>query len=99
MLTWGELQGGANESMSTSLAWIGLVVVPLAMASRRKMWGLKGWGLNPRVDQIRSGMVPIVVGVGVGTWFGCESVFLAVPLCVLLYLGLAMATTPQGSAG
>ena len=98
MLTWGELQGGANESMSTSLAWIGLVVVPLAMASRRKMWGLKGWGLNPRVDQIRSVMVPIVVGVGVGTWFGCESVFLAVPLCLLLYLGLAMATTPQSQS-
>ena len=66
------------------------------MVSRRKMWGLKGWGVNRRVDQMRGVLAPLVVGVGVGTWFGWQSVFLAVPLCLLLYLVLAMASTPQG---
>ena len=76
-----------------------LVVVPLAMVSTRKMWGLKGFGKEPGVDTWRGVLIPTIVGVAVGTWFGLGSVFLAVPLCLLLYLGLAMATTPQGSAG
>ena len=88
MLAWGELKGGFGVLLPMGLAWVGLVVVPLAMVSRRKMWGLKGWGVNRRVDQMRGVLAPLVVGVGVGTWFGWQSVFLAVPLCLLLYLVL-----------
>ena len=99
MLAWGELHGSMDALMAVGLAWIGLVVVPLAMVSRRKMWGLKGWGRTPH-----SGQVAGRVGggrfraLGVWTWFGWGSVFLAVPLCLLLYLGLAMATTPQSQS-
>ena len=96
MLAWGELKGGFGVLLPMGLAWIGLMVVPWAMVSRRKMWGLKGWGVNRRVDQMRGVLAPLVVGVGVGTWFGWHSMFLAVPLCLLLYLVLAMASTPQG---
>lgn len=95
MLAWGELQGGPEVLWATSLAWVGLVVVPLAMVSRRRMWGLKGWGESTRVDQMRGIMVPVILGVGIGSWFACQSAFIAVPLCLLLYLALAMATTPQ----
>ena len=94
-----------NEDMAESadddnaaFAWLGLVVVPLAMVSTRKMWGLKGFGKEPDVDTWRGVLIPSIVGVAVGTWFGLGSVFLAVPLCLLLYLGLAMATTPQGQS-
>ena len=99
MLAWGELQGGPDVLLPVAFAWLGLVVVPLAMVSTRKMWGLKGFGKEPGVDTWRGVLIPAIVGVGVGTWFGLGSVFLAVPFCLLLYLGLAMATTPQGSAG
>ena len=99
MLAWGELQGGPDVLLPVAFAWLGLVVVPLAMVSTRKMWGLKGFGKEPGVDTWRGVLIPTIVGVAVGTWFGLGSVFLAVPLCLLLYLGLAMATTPQGSAG
>ena len=99
MLAWGELQGGPDVLLPVAFAWLGLVVVPLAMVSTRKMWGLKGFGKEPDVDTWRGVLIPSIVGVAVGTWFGLGSVFLAVPLCLLLYLGLAMATTPQGSAG
>ena len=95
MLAWGELHGSLDALMAVGLAWIGLVVVPLAMVSRRKMWGLKGWGKEPGVDRWRAVLVGAIPLVGVWTWFGWGSVFLAVPLCLLLYLGLAMATTPQ----
>lgn len=98
LLAWGELKGGFEVLLAVGLAWIGLVAVPLAMVSRRKMWGLKGWGKEPGVDRFRwafVALVPVVMGV---TWMQWESVFLAVPLCVLLYLGLAMVTTPQGRA-
>jgi len=95
MLAWGELKGGFDVLMAVGLAWIGLAVVPLAMVSRRKMWGLKGWGKEPGVDRWRAVLVGAIPVVGAGTWFGWGSVFLAVPLCLLLYLGLAMATTPQ----
>ena len=95
MLAWGELQGGPEVLWATSLARVGLVVVPLAMVSRRRMWGLKGWGVSSRVDQMRGIMVLVILGVGIGSWFACQSAFIAVPLCLLLYLALAMATTPQ----
>ena len=95
MLAWGELQGGPEVLWATSLAWVGLVVVPLAMVSRRRMWGLKGWGVSTRLDQMRGIMVPVILGVVIGSWFACKSAFIAVPLCLLLYLALAMATTPQ----
>lgn len=95
MLAWGELQGGVEVLWVVALAWIGLVVVPLAMVSRRKMWGLKGLGKDAHRDKWRGVLVAVVPGVQVSAWVLCESVFLAVPLCLLLYLGLAMATTPQ----
>jgi len=98
MLAWGELKGGFDVLMAVGLAWIGLGLVPLAMVSRRKMWGLKGWGKEPGVDRWRAVLVGAILLVGTWTWFGWGSVFLAVPVCVLLYLGLAMATTPQGPA-
>ena len=95
MLAWGELQGGVEVLWVVALAWIGLVVVPLAMVSQRKMWGLKGLGKDAHRDKWRGVLVAVVPGVQVSAWVLCESVFLAVPLCLLLYLGLAMATTPQ----
>ena len=95
MLAWGELQGGVEVLWVVALAWIGLVVVPLAMVSRRKMWGLKGMGKDAHRDKWRGILVAVIPGVQVSAWVLCESVFLAVPLCLLLYLGLAMATTPQ----
>jgi CDP-diacylglycerol--serine O-phosphatidyltransferase len=95
MLAWGELQGGVEVLWAVALAWIGLFVVPLAMMSRRKMWGLKGLGKDAHRDKWRGVLVAVVPGVQVSAWVLCESVFLAVPLCLLLYLGLAMATTPQ----
>ena len=70
MLAWGELQGSMEALMAVGLAWIGLVVVPLAMVSRRKMWGLKGWGKEPGVDRWRAvlvGAIPLwLVGRGLG---------------------------------
>ena len=98
MLAWGELHGSMDALMAVGLAWIGLVVVPLAMVSRRKMWGLKGMGKDPHRDKWRGVLVAVIPGIQVSTWWVCESVFLAVPLCLLLYLGLAMATTPQGQS-
>ena len=95
MLAWGELQGGFEVLLTVGLAWIGLVVVPLAMVSRRKMWGLKGLGKDAHRDKCRGVFVAVIPGIQVSTWWVYESVFLAVPLCLLLYLGLAMATTPQ----
>ena len=95
MLAWGELQGGFEVLLAVGLAWIGLVVVPLAMVSRRKMWGLKGLGKDAHRDKWRGVFVAVIPGIQVSTWWVYESVFLAVPLCLLLYLGLAMATTPQ----
>ena len=95
MLAWGELHGSMDALMAVGLAWIGIVVVPLAMVSRRKMWGLKGLGKDAHRDKWRGILVAVVPGVQVSAWVLCESVFLAVPLCLLLYLGLAMATTPQ----
>jgi len=59
---------------------------------------LKGWGNEPGVDRWRAVLVGAIPLVGTWTWFGWGSVFLAVPVCVLLYLGLALATTPQGPA-
>ena len=98
MLAWGELHGSMDALMAVGLAWIGLVVVPLAMVSRWKMWGLKGMGKDPHRDKWRGVLVAVIPGVQVSTWWVCESVFLAVPLCLLLYLGLAMATTPQSQS-
>ena len=98
MLAWGEVQGGVEVLWVVALAWIGLVVVPLAMVSRRKMWGLKGLGKDAHRDKWRGVLVAVVPGVQVSAWVLCESVFLAVPLCLLLYLGLAMATTPQSQS-
>ena len=95
MLAWGELQGGFEMLWVVGLAWIGLVVVPLAMVSRRKMWGLKGLGKDAHRDKWRGVFIAVIPGIQVSTWWVCESVFLAVPLCLLLYLGLATATTPQ----
>ena len=95
MLAWGELQGGFEVLLVVGLAWIGLIVVPLAMVSRRKMWGLKGLGKDAGRDKWRGVFAAATPGIMVSTWWVYESVFLAVPLCLLLYLGLAMATTPQ----
>ena len=95
MLAWGELQGGFEVLWAVGLSWIGLLVVPLAMVSRRRMWGLKGLGKDAHRDKWRGVFVAVIPGIQVSTWWVCESVFLAVPLCLLLYLGLAMATTPQ----
>ena len=98
MLAWGELHGSMDALVAVGLAWIGLVVVPLAMVSRRKMWGLKGLGKDAHRDKWRGVLVAVIPGIQVSTWWVYESVFLAVPLCLLLYLGLAMATTPQGQS-
>ena len=98
MLAWGELQGGFEVLLVVGLAWIGLVVLPLAMVSRRKTWGLKGLGKDAHRDKWRGVFVSVIPGIQVSTWWVYESVFLAVPLCLLLYLGLAMATTPQGQS-
>ena len=95
MLAWGEMHGGTGVMWPMGLAWLGLALIPIAMVSRRKMWGLKGWGKEPKVDRSRWVMVAMVPLAGVGTWLALGSVFLAVPVCLLLYLGLAMATTPQ----
>ena len=59
------------------------------------MWGLKGLGKDAHRDKWRGVFVAVIPGIQVSTWWVYESVFLAVPLCLLLYLGLAMATTPQ----
>jgi len=56
-------------------------------------------GKDAHRDKWRGVFVAVIPGIQVSTWWVYESVFLAVPLCLLLYLGLAMATTPQGSAG
>ena len=61
MLAWGELHGSMDVLMAVGLAWIGLVVVPLAMVSRRKMWG-EGWADPPGTS---GGVLVAVVGVGV----------------------------------
>ena len=95
MLAWGEMQGKPDAMVLVALAWLGLVVVPLAMVSRRKMWGLKGLGKDAHRDKWRGVFVAVIPGIQVSAWSAFESVFLAVPLCLLLYLGLAMATTPQ----
>ena len=81
--------------MAVGLAWIGLVVVPLGDGEPPEDVGIEGLGEGPHRDKWRGVLVAVIPGVQVSTWWVCESVFLAVPLCLLLYLGLAMATTPQ----
>ena len=74
------------------LAWIGLRWCS-AMVSRRKMWGLKGLGKDAHRDKWRGVFIAVIPGIQVSTWWVCESVFLAVPLCLLV--PMATATTPQ----
>ena len=95
MLAWGELQGSLRCPVGRGVGLDWACGGASGDGEPRKMWGLKGLGKDAHRDKWRGVFVAVIPGIQVSTWWVYESVFLAVPLCLLLYLGLAMATTPQ----
>ena len=100
MMMWrGEMSGGEFgriEIMTYAvIVGIGLVGLPLMMVMKRKVVSMKDWGFDERVDRIRYGIGAGCVGVFAGTWFAWGNVYAAVPLCVLLYSGVSLVTTPK----
>jgi len=100
MMMWrGEMSGsefGRIEIMTYAvILGIGLVGLPLMMVMKRKIVSMKDWGFDERVDRIRYGIGAGCVGVFAGTWFAWGNVYAAVPLCVLLYSGVSLVTSPK----
>jgi hypothetical protein len=99
MMWRGAMSGrdfGRIEIMTYAvIVGIGLVGLPLMMVMKRKIVSMKIWGFDERVDRIRYVIGAGCVGVFAGTWFAWGNVYAAVPLCVLLYSGVSLVTSPK----
>jgi len=97
MMWWGVTDGGDALQVRVMLvtAGLGMLLIPLLMVIKRQFFGLKGWGGNGRTDRLRLIVVACFVLLSLGTWFAWGNVYAAVPLCVLLYSGLAFIFAPK----
>lgn len=97
MMWWGVTEGGDAMQVRVMLvtAGLGMLLIPLLMVIKRQFFGLKGWGGNGRTDRLRLIVVACFVLLSLGTWFAWGNVYAAVPLCVLLYSGLAFIFAPK----
>ena len=96
---WGIADGGSNLQIRAMLvvAGLGMLLIPLLMVIKRKFFGLKGWGSDRRMDVLRKIVFACLGLLSLGTWFVWGNVYAAVPLCVLLYSGLAFIFAPKNN--
>jgi len=94
---WGgvDYASGLELRVMLVVAGVGMLVVPLLMVIKRPFFGLKSWGNDIKIDRVRGALGLGFIGVAIGTWFAWENVYSAVPLCVLLYSGLALIFAPK----
>jgi len=94
---WGVADGGSALQIRVMLvvAGLGMLLIPLLMVIKRRFFGLKGWGSDRRMDGLRLVVFACFGLLSISTWFAWGNVYAAVPLCVLLYSGLAFIFAPK----
>ena len=100
MMMWWGVAGIGDElqiSIMRVTAGLGMLLIPLLMVLKRKFFGLKGWGDDSRIDKLRQMVALSFILLSLGTWFAWGNVYAAVPLCVLLYSGLAFIFAPKNN--
>lgn len=99
MMWWGvaDVSGALQIRVMLVSAGLGMLLIPLLMVLKRKFFGLKGWGDDSRIDSLRMIVLGSFVLLSLGTWFAWGNVYAAVPLCVLLYSGLAFIFAPKNN--
>ena len=99
MMWWGGADIGDALQIRIMLvsAGLGMLLIPLLMVLKRKFFGLKVWGDDSRIDKLRLMVVLSFLLLSLVTWFAWGNVYAAVPLCVLLYSGLAFIFAPKNN--
>ena len=95
MLWWDVAESGMEMKALIIMAGLGMVVLPLFMVMTKGVLGLKGWGVDAKIDRFRAVLGLIYVVIGIGTWFVWGNMFAAIPLCVLLHSCASLMITSK----
>jgi CDP-diacylglycerol--serine O-phosphatidyltransferase len=95
MMWWGVAESDLEIRVMLIVAGLGLLLLPIMMVMKRRVFSLKNWGINERLDRIRIGFFTASAVMSAGVFFAWHNVYAAVPLCVLLYSCFALAVAPK----